>query len=329
MIGILDHWRTQLLGTFLAPGSTLSLVSLAVTLGVALMLLVHARQSDRALKPGVAVRAIFPRRLWKSASGKADLGWMVYSIFGSGLMFGWAFLSAGAIREAVHGATGNFSLFVVPAGMAITLATIAAFIAYELAYWFDHWLKHRVAWLWAFHRVHHSAEHLSLLTNFRVHPVDTIIFYNIVAVVVGTVEGLLPLILGAEAAPQRLGATNVIVFGTAIVLTHLQHSHFWVRLGPVWGKILLGPAHHQIHHSNHPDHFNRNFGSSLALFDRMFGSFHLPEPKRGTIIFGVDSPHRAPHGISAMTIQPFAEAATALRARAKTQSPMPSAPRRL
>ncbi len=38
------------------------------------------------------------------------------------------------------------------------------------------------------------------------------------------------------------------------------------------GRIFVSPAHHQVHHSANPKHFNKNFGSCLALWDWMFGT---------------------------------------------------------
>src|SRR5262245_60832123 len=40
-------------------------------------------------------------------------------------------------------------------------------------YW-GHRLQHRVGFLWRFHSIHHSAEHLDWLAAHREHPVDTI-----------------------------------------------------------------------------------------------------------------------------------------------------------
>jgi len=42
-----------------------------------------------------------------------------------------------------------------------------------LIYW-GHRLQHRVGFLWRFHAVHHSAEHLDWLAAHREHPLDTI-----------------------------------------------------------------------------------------------------------------------------------------------------------
>lgn len=48
-----------------------------------------------------------------------------------------------------------------------------------LVYW-AHRLQHRVEFLWRFHAVHHSAEHLDWLAAHREHPLDTIYTVGII-----------------------------------------------------------------------------------------------------------------------------------------------------
>src|SRR5262249_7665530 len=66
-----------------------------------------------------------------------------------------------------------------------------------LVYW-GHRLQHRVGWLWRFHSVHHSSQHLDWLAAHREHPVDTIYtltLINLPAFVLGfpleTIAGLI------------------------------------------------------------------------------------------------------------------------------------------
>src|SRR5262249_16794253 len=46
-------------------------------------------------------------------------------------------------------------------------------------YW-GHRLQHRVGFLWRFHAVHHSSEHLDWLAAHREHPIDTIYTLSII-----------------------------------------------------------------------------------------------------------------------------------------------------
>lgn len=305
----------QVGGTFLAPGSTLSFAALAVTL-VLCVLLAVPRGHKRRVPIAVLRRAIFPRRLLGSASGRADLVYFAGGVLLAGLVIGWALWSGAQVRDALLARIPHdHALIALPGWAGATLATLALFLAYEFAYWFDHWLMHRIPALWHFHKVHHQAESLSLLTNGRVHPVETIGFYNLAALAGGVTGAGLVLVLGPAVTPYTLGGTNLLIFLTAIGLTHLQHSHFWVTFGPRWGRVLLGPAHHQIHHSADPAHFNRNLGSSLALFDRLFGTFHMPAPRREPLRFGVEDGETDPHGVRAALLTPFVAAASDVAGR--------------
>jgi sterol desaturase/sphingolipid hydroxylase (fatty acid hydroxylase superfamily) len=40
----------------------------------------------------------------------------------------------------------------------------------------------------------------------------------------------------------------------------------WIAFTGVAGRILQSPAHHQLHHSANPAHFDRNLGFALAFW---------------------------------------------------------------
>jgi sterol desaturase/sphingolipid hydroxylase (fatty acid hydroxylase superfamily) len=288
----------------LAPGSACSIAALLTSLAVFVVLLFRGKRA-RPVRLAVLRRAIFPRRLWRSASGRADLGYFAAGVLVLGVAVGWTVIASGVVRAGVAGVIGGPGAAALPPWLAATLATGAAFVAHEFGYWLDHWLKHRVPALWQFHKVHHQAESLSLLTNGRVHPVDTAIFHNILAVTAGVTTALVERVLGHDAAPFTVGGANLLVLGCAVAVTNLQHSHLWVTFGPRWGGWLLGPAHHQIHHSAAEAHFDRNLGSTLAVFDRVFGTFHRPAERREALRFGVDDEEHAPHSLRAASVQPF------------------------
>lgn len=305
--GALGHfWANQLGGIFLDPGSTLSLAALVCTLLIAALLAVPR---GRRAMPGWRVwrRALFPRRMLRSASGRADLAYFLFGLFFYGLFFGWAMLSSAAVSTPLaawlNDTFGRLPTLAMPQALGAAILTLILFLAYELAYWLDHFLSHKVPLLWRFHRVHHGAESLSLLTNFRVHPVDTIVFAAIVALVMGGAEGLCRYALGAGLQPWRIGNANLLVLLAAVCVTHLQHSHLWISFGPKWGRHLLGAAHHQIHHSADPRHHDRNFGSTLALWDRLFGTFHMPTARREALRFGLDEANQ--HGWRAALVDPL------------------------
>ena len=74
--------------------------------------------------------------------------------------------------------------------------------------------------------------------------------------------------------------------------------------------------HHQLHHSTDPRHFNRNLGSTLAIFDRLAGTLLAPSARREALRFGIDGLDHDPHALGGALIRSFAEAAKALAPRA-------------
>ena len=66
-----------------------------------------------------------------------------------------------------------------PAWIVLTLATVLQLLAYELAYWSAHYGFHKVPALWEFHKVHHSAEVMTTLTELRQHPVEIIVVHEL------------------------------------------------------------------------------------------------------------------------------------------------------
>lgn len=299
---------------FASPNGSFSATSLLVALLIAGAFVSWQRHRNgrRRLALRVLVRALLPKKLLNSPSGRADLAFMAFNVFLFGLLFGWAVLSGQVIATGVRSGLavifGGLSPTTLPPAVVMVAMTVALFLAYELAYWTDHYLSHSIPFLWEFHKVHHSAEVLSPLTNARVHPVDTIVFYNITALVMGTVGGLMQYALGQPATELTLFGTNAIAFLFGYTTNHLQHSHMWIAFTGWWGRLVLSPAHHQIHHSTSPAHFNKNLGSSLAIFDWLFGTLHIPARQREKLTFGVEAGSAAPHTVEACLIEPVRNA---------------------
>jgi sterol desaturase/sphingolipid hydroxylase (fatty acid hydroxylase superfamily) len=320
LLTALAHSALMLLGkfaaVFLSPGSEFSAISLLGALAVAVASLAWARRGRRrALKLRVLIRALFPKRYLRGASTRADIGLFLFNVLPAGVLLGWALLSAhaidGGVAEALQRGLGAHPAPAAPRALLQAAATLVLFLAYELAYWVDHYLSHRVRFLWEFHKVHHTAETLSPLTVFRVHPVDSLVFANITAVFVGVAGGALSYGLGAQAGPYLLSGTNVILVAFLFATLHLQHSHLWISFSGRLGRLLLSPAHHQVHHSANPAHFNRNFGSCLAVWDWAFGTLHVPSPRREPLVFGVEGNPAAasPHSVTGVLVTPFLDAA--------------------
>jgi len=322
--GIASSIAGKAIRIIVEPG-TFSLASLLCALCIATLFLGLKRARKRPLRARVLLRALFPRRLRASTSSRADIAYFVFSMFVVGLLFGWAVLSFQVVNGATHqlltATFGTIRPGAVSGFAAGAVMTLVLFVAYEFGYWIDHYLSHNVPFLWEFHKVHHTAEVLTPLTNFRVHPVDTIKFNNILALVMGIAGGVASYLMGQGAQPITIADSNVIVLAFFFLIGHLQHTHFWIAFTGVWGRIILSPAHHQIHHSTDPAHFNRNLGSFLAIWDWLFGTLYVPTKTRANLHFGVEPKADYPHRLSDGLISPLRRALARLRPTLPQRSP--------
>jgi sterol desaturase/sphingolipid hydroxylase (fatty acid hydroxylase superfamily) len=326
---LLLFWlKVKLITTCMYLSGDLSLARLAITLAIGLLAfgLLHQRKASRlrAVRLRVLIRAMFPQKFFRRSTG-ADVFMTSLNIFLFGLVFGWALLSSQTIARFTTGLLLDFAGPVTPTAWSpaatSALITFAIFIAYEWAYWFDHYLSHRVPFLWEFHKVHHTAEVLTPITIFRVHPIDTIVFYNLLALAVGVTEGAICYLMGTPVEGFTLWNKNLLMMVAGILLQQLQHTHFWIPFTGIWGKIFLSPAHHQIHHSANPVHFNKNLGGNLSIFDWLFGTLYIPAKKREKLTFGVLDPSPLAHRPEGLLVTPVIHAVAHIKAAVKPEAP--------
>lgn len=166
----------QLGRLFFSLGSHFSLTSLGAALFFAAAFFAWQRMKrGRRIRWRTIWRALFPKRIIQSKSNQADIGYLFFNVFVFGVVFGWAVLSyefiTNSIISGLVAVFGPVTPSTLPSYVSRSIITVMLFLSYELGYWFNHWLSHKVPVLWEFHKVHHSAEVLTPLTNFRVHPV--------------------------------------------------------------------------------------------------------------------------------------------------------------
>jgi sterol desaturase/sphingolipid hydroxylase (fatty acid hydroxylase superfamily) len=139
-----------------------------------------------------------------------------------------------------------------------------------LIYW-GHRLQHRVGFLWRFHSVHHSAEHLDWLAAHREHPLDTV--YTV---------GLINLPAFLLGFPLETLAGFIAFRGIWAIYIH---SNVRLPIGPL--RALVGaPELHHWHHDRDRD--AGNYANISPLMDLLFGTYRCPdyEPER----FGINQP---------------------------------------
>ena len=297
----------QLSGVFAPAGSNFSLTSL-----IAAFLIVWAvialRRRGRKIELRVLIRALFPRRIFRSMSCAADLQYFLFNVLAFALLFGWTIVSwkwlSGAVFDGLTASFGATTPSALPPALTAALATLVLFLAYEFGYWVDHYLSHRIPALWELHKVHHTAEILTPLTVWRVHPLETVTFANILALSTATASGTMNWAFGATLSPFVVNGTNVLLVIFVHLTLHLQHTGVWIAFTGVAGRIFMSPAHHQIHHSMDPRHFNCNLGSCLSVWDTLFGTLYVPSRLQEKLRFGVAGEGAAAHLPSGFLVTP-------------------------
>lgn len=131
------------------------------------------------------------------------------------------------------------------------------FLINDFLFWFSHMTRHKVRFLWYFHAIHHSQEHLNAMTTYRGHYFD--------GVASDIIKTLPYLILGGTLPSFALYLVLNNFWGYFI------HSNVRTNLGPL-KYILVSPQFHRVHHSVEPEHFDRNYGERLILWDWLFGT---------------------------------------------------------
>jgi sterol desaturase/sphingolipid hydroxylase (fatty acid hydroxylase superfamily) len=148
------------------------------------------------------------------------------------------------------------------------LALAVAVAGWDFIYYWNHRFMHESRYMWAVHVVHHSSERYNLSTAVR----------QPVADVLGTTVpyGTLCL-LGIE--------PDLIMTARAINLLYQYwiHTETIDRLGPP-ESVLNTPSHHRVHHGSNARYIDRNHGSILIVWDRLFGTF---EPEDERAVYGL------------------------------------------
>lgn len=162
-----------------------------------------------------------------------------------------AFISVGAMYWAMQ-----YQVISLP----ITITTVViCFIANDLRFYVHHRLAHRVRWPWAMHVVHHSSQHynysVALRQAWTKHFSGMLLLY-------------VPLVI--------IGFNPAVILFVALVNSSYQFLLHTETIGklPRWFEFFFNtPSHHRVHHANNPQYLDANYGGTLIIWDRLFGTF--------------------------------------------------------
>ncbi|WP_349511831.1 sterol desaturase family protein [Erythrobacter sp. NFXS35] len=147
-------------------------------------------------------------------------------------------------------------------GLPAAVALIAAIMLIDLAAYWRHRFEHGPE-LWRFHATHHADEQMNWLTLRRKHPLGEFLSLLI---------DLIPVLL--------LGLPIWAIAGAALVRTgwgYFIHADVPWTLG-AFGQIMISPAAHRLHHIRDETLMGANYGNTITLWDRLFGTYTDPAP---------------------------------------------------
>lgn len=274
--------------------------------GIALLLLwatvllagivTYARTNPQTWSVRSFFRHLLPSVIFTHPSARADfLFWLSRRIFMP------LFVAPLAISTV---AAGQFAYWMLthivgapthppePAGPLLLVAfTVTMLIAYDLSYYLYHRAQHQIPILWELHKVHHSAEVMIGVTKDRVHPIDEIMNRWWDGVIPGLCYGAW-LFFALDPVEVTVFGLNVYMLrNTILMMDFVRHTHLKLDYGRYLNHVFLSPHWHQLHHSVARRHWDKNFGLTLSIWDRIFGTLVVPE-KNEDFVFGLtDNEH--------------------------------------
>ena len=194
---------------------------------------------------------------------------------------------------------------------------LIGFFVRDFVQWWVHRLLHRVEWLWEFHKVHHSVEQMGFAAHLRYHWMENVVYrtieylplallgiglYDFFIIHIFTLAighynhsnislpgfitgGVLGGLIGIVLATSILDAnlfSNLLLYQQLLVIAGSMALGS-VALGPIMKILFNHPEMHIWHHAYEmPENrkYGINFGISLALWDYIFGTAHIPHNGR-------------------------------------------------
>lgn len=194
---------------------------------------------------------------------------------------------------------------------------LTGFVVRDFVQWWVHRLLHASSRLWEFHKVHHSVKQMGFAAHLRYHWMENVVYRSIEYVPLALlgiglydffIIHIFTLAIGHYnhsniTVPGRItggvlgGLIGIVIAVGAFEVNLLTEPTFLIKLLTVVGSTVIGvlvlgpimkivfnnPEMHIWHHSyelpeDHPKGIN--FGISLAIWDYIFGTAHVPHSGR-------------------------------------------------
>lgn len=146
---------------------------------------------------------------------------------------------------------------------------IFLFFADEFSYYWYHRMSHQARILWASHKVHHSSQKFTLTSGLRVPWTGGIcgsfLFWTWLPFI-----GLAPFMV-------------LFMKSLAAIYQFWLHTETIHKM-PKWFESFFNtPSHHRVHHSSDIIYLDKNYGGTMIIYDKLFGTYQkeIFKPKYG------------------------------------------------
>lgn len=294
-----------------------------LVMGAVLAALVWWRTPRPKAHRASLARYLFPWRLFRHPSSRFD----VKFLFVRAPLRWLGALPLAGLRVAVmltlfgwlRTLTGTSPDWFVSREVAVALFSVAAFVADDFTRYLLHRWMHRSAALWEIHKLHHSAEVLTPLTLYRVHPLEGFLNQVRSLVTLAVVSALAMWCLPGRLHAWDVLGVELLGFLWNLLGANLRHSHVWLTFGR-WGEhLFLSPAQHQLHHSRERD--DTNYGAALSWWDWLGGSLEIASGKKPPRVGLAGGTQRRYRSVLDALVSPLVDAGRVLTRRLGATKP--------
>jgi sterol desaturase/sphingolipid hydroxylase (fatty acid hydroxylase superfamily) len=148
---------------------------------------------------------------------------------------------------------------------------ILCFIALDFVRYWSHRISHFQRFWWSTHVVHHSSTYYNFSTSFRLSWVQNLKLVFFVPVFMMSFD---PVVF-------------IIIHQLEILYQFWIHTELIRKLPAPVEYVFVTPSHHRVHHAVNENYIDKNFGSTLIIWDRIFGTF---QEEKEQAIYGITKP---------------------------------------
>ena len=144
---------------------------------------------------------------------------------------------------------------------------IYGYVVWEFSHFIYHYLGHKVRLFWCLHSTHHAPENMNLSVTYA--------HFFLEGPYADAIRGTICILAGIH--PELLFFI-MFIDGTWGAFIHVGENFVKDgRLGlhkiPFFGKYILSPTDHRVHHARNPLYMDTNYCNLLNIWDRVFGTY--------------------------------------------------------